>query len=909
MKRDLFRKASRAMLLTATLLLSAWWPNHAKAQVQPPEIGYILCTDNTVVSPDDYATSGKTAKAVIFYVDPLNTTQGLAVALKDANIEPIMFSSQTSPDNVVLTAAYQINSEAMRTKNGRSCTQKLRAYSYTQEAACSITNERYNEGWFLPSLGELRALASHTGRVKYALEAIKSVAPKMAEPMKGTWYWSSTEYSSSNAWRCSGAGAGNPHTKKGKCNVRPIIAFSLPGAPAPQYKVADKIDFGDGSNGVVFFTESGGKQGWAVATNNSPKAVWSNPANEALTSSLNLDATAQYGNQFENDWESCAAVINMESGRKNTRIIRELGTAAQYPAVYSVRDAAKGWYLPSAGQLHALGGVLWFNSSGSVNQSMIGSEPLDMNTTDMNYWLSSTPFNSEYVWVFGWGYNTLHSIKKSVNYLVRGVRSFGYPTLTLTDVPNGKVEATPDTDIPEKQWVTVIPTSNPGCALKSIKAFKTGEESTTLTITANRFRMPMHDVTIAAEFVAGAGKNITIANGITNGSITTDITSNIAENAEVTLMVTPAPGYRIKAGSLKATDTSNPSTGLAITGNSFLMPDFHVTLTAEFEVFAYNIAIDPNTVNGTVVAEPGQDIQPGTEVTLTPQPAAGYQYKAGSLKVCRTSNPAIIITPSAEGKITMPSYDLTVSAEFEALTYAVAIATSIEHGTLSASPNGNVATGTEIAVTATPAAGYQLKEGSLKAYKTDEPSVEIAINGGLFSMPAYNATITAEFEVATPTTYTVLIGDLEYGDITATPSANVATGTEVTLTATPAAGYRLKAGSLKAFKPDDQSVTVTITNNKFTMPAYNVLVKGEFELNTGIETPASAALTLYPNPANNNVYINGITSATQVDIYSIVGALTLSTQIEPNQPISLNGLKAGVYLVKVNGQTLRLVKK
>lgn len=887
MKRDLFRKASRAMLLTATLLLSAWWPNHAKAQ----EIGDILCTDGTVVSPENYATSGKTAKGIIFFIDPQNTSQGLVVALKDASEEPVKFSEHTDEIGCQVKDIILASS----TRNGRATTGILRGIP-EHVAAKQISKADYDAGWYLPASGELKLLNAHIGRVQKGLLAVDAKNAGSATTMAGEGYWSSTEAGNTTsraAWYIPGHNhmtAGGFFSKQ--YQVRAIALTTLP-TNTPEHKIGDLMTFDDGSKGVVFFTENGGKQGWVVSMKQSTtQERWSSTVNEALTSALNLAP-------FATTWELAPNTKDMGSGKRNTRIIRNIGTAEQYPAVHNIPEADfnNGWYLGSAGQLQTLSGIKY----------IIDDVLLANNGDKVEHTWSSAPGDNSRAWYLS--VDKMYLAEKDNTIKLRTLRSFGYPNLTIANAANGKIDATPDTDVAEHAWVTITPTSNPGCALKSIKAFKTGEESTTLTITANQFRMPMHDVTIAAEFVAGAGKDISIAEGIANGSITTDITTNIAENAEVTIHVIPAPGYRIKAGSLKATDTSNPSIGLAITGNSFLMPDFDVTLTAEFEVFAYNIAIDPNTVNGTVVAEPGQDIQPGTEVTLTPQPAAGYQYKAGSLKVCRTSNPAIIITPSAEGKITMPSYDLTVSAEFEALTYAVAIATGIEHGTLSASPNGNVATGTEITVTATPAAGYQLKEGSLKAYKTDEPSVEIAINGGLFTMPAYNATITAEFEVATPTTYTVLIGDLEYGDITATPSANVATGTEVTLTATPAAGYRLKAGSLKAFKPDDQSVTVTITNNKFTMPAYNVLVKGEFELNTGIETPASAALTLYPNPANNNVYINGITSATQVDIYSIVGALTLSTQIEPNQPISLNGLKAGVYLVKVNGQTLRLVKK
>ena len=46
-------------------------------------VGDIYCTDNTTVSPENFATSGKTALGVVFFVD--NSQQhGWALALNDA---------------------------------------------------------------------------------------------------------------------------------------------------------------------------------------------------------------------------------------------------------------------------------------------------------------------------------------------------------------------------------------------------------------------------------------------------------------------------------------------------------------------------------------------------------------------------------------------------------------------------------------------------------------------------------------------------------------------------------------------------------------------------------------------------------------------------------------------------------
>ena len=146
------------------------------------------------------------------------------------------------------------------------------------------------------------------------------------------------------------------------------------------------------------------------------------------------------------------------------------------------------------------------------------------------------------------------------------------------------------------------------------------------------------------------------------------------------------------------------------------------------------------------------------------------------------------------------------------------------------------------------------------------------------------------------------------GTITATPSEGIVTGTEITLTTTPASGYKLTENSLRAYKTGDENVAVAIVDGKMVMPAFNVTVTAQFEINTSIDTPTGITLALYPNPTSDYIYIKGLNTSTRVDIYSTTGTLVLSAQTESSQSISVSNLKTGVYLVKVNGQTLRLVK-
>lgn len=65
-------------------------------------------------------------------------------------------------------------------------------YSRVNANGKGLTAER----WWLPSLGELMMIYANMRKINYALSLIEG-ATQLAE----TWYWSSTEYGATNAWR------------------------------------------------------------------------------------------------------------------------------------------------------------------------------------------------------------------------------------------------------------------------------------------------------------------------------------------------------------------------------------------------------------------------------------------------------------------------------------------------------------------------------------------------------------------------------------------------------------------------------------------------------------------------------------------------------------------------------------
>lgn len=85
--------------------------------------------------------------------------------------------------------------------------------------------------------------------------------------------------------------------------------------------------------------------------------------------------------------------------------------------------------------------------------------------------------------------------------------------------------------------------------------------------------------------VLPATHNITVSSAITNGKVTAE-PKTAAADEEVTLTVTPDKGYKLKADSLKVTKKGDPATTVAVTDNKFVMRDYDVEVSAEFEKIA-----------------------------------------------------------------------------------------------------------------------------------------------------------------------------------------------------------------------------------------------------------------------------------------------------------------------------------
>lgn len=77
----------------------------------------------------------------------------------------------------------------------------------------------------------------------------------------------------------------------------------------------------------------------------------------------------------------------------------------------------------------------------------------------------------------------------------------------------------------------------------------------------------------------------------------------------------------------------------------------------------------------------------------------------------------------------------------------------------------------------------------------------------------------------------------------------------------------------------------------------------------GIQDLAQERLSLYPNPAQQELMVKGLSGTELLTIYSLTGVKLLSQEVTDGVAVQVGNLDAGIYLVKVGGRELKLVKK
>ncbi|MDR9397598.1 MAG: T9SS type A sorting domain-containing protein [Salibacter sp.] len=78
-------------------------------------------------------------------------------------------------------------------------------------------------------------------------------------------------------------------------------------------------------------------------------------------------------------------------------------------------------------------------------------------------------------------------------------------------------------------------------------------------------------------------------------------------------------------------------------------------------------------------------------------------------------------------------------------------------------------------------------------------------------------------------------------------------------------------------------------------------------ISTGFEELRKNEVVVYPNPANDRVFIKGINNATPYEFYSLTGEVVKTGTLQANGVIDVNQFSSGVYLLKIGEQTEKVI--
>ena len=153
-----------------------------------------------------------------------------------------------------------------------------------------------------------------------------------------------------------------------------------------------------------------------------------------------------------------------------------------------------------------------------------------------------------------------------------------YNITCVTGLQHGSISA-PESAL-EGSTVAITATPEPGYMVGTYTVYKTGSPSTTVTVSSNgTFTMPAYAVTNSATFVVNNTYYNIALGTVSHGSISASA-SSAKSGTTITLTAIPDNGYSLY--SWYVFKTGDMSQNINVSGNSFVMPAYNITVMATF---------------------------------------------------------------------------------------------------------------------------------------------------------------------------------------------------------------------------------------------------------------------------------------------------------------------------------------
>ena len=366
----------------------------------------------------------------------------------------------------------------------------------------------------------------------------------------------------------------------------------------------------------------------------------------------------------------------------------------------------------------------------------------------------------------------------------------------------------------------------------------------------------------------------------------------VLEGTELTIVATPADGYKLTALTANGTDILATKKfvvkGATEVKATFTKMAFTVTLTKEGE--------------GTLTATGADDLTAvpyGTELTIAATPTEGYELTAltaNGTDILATKK--FVVKGATEVKATFskkskPEYRITFTTDGNGTLNAIKEGAPFTSGSTARE-------GDKIIFTAQPATGYKVDKWLLS-----EAEIELTPYTGLAT---FECTVgTADVLLKTTfvqQTFSVTLTSNEHGTISIVENVDlkaVPYGTTLTVQATG--------------KNDQCELTALTANGEDILATKQFVVKGATEVkatfvdHTNIAEVNTEAIRFYPNPAREYIIVEGTLPATLVTLYSMEGMRLYEdeTDAEGTLRIDLSAYAEGTYLLRIADQIHRII--
>ena len=300
----------------------------------------------------------------------------------------------------------------------------------------------------------------------------------------------------------------------------------------------------------------------------------------------------------------------------------------------------------------------------------------------------------------------------------------------------------------------------------------------------------------------------------------------------------------------------------------------------------YELTLLANPNEGGSVTGEGMQ-QHGSEVTVSAVPNEGFIF------VNWTDSDQQEVSDEAEFTFVMPDADYSLTANFEEgapETFALTLLASPEDGGI-VSGAGEYEQGEEVMVNATSNEGFAFVNWTLE---DDIVSTDAAFT---YTMPAADVTLTAHFEEETPDIYTLTLEADPAEGGTVDGAGEYEEGTIINVTASPADNYIF----LNWVDIDGNEVSTDATFD-FTMPAEDITLVAQFDLENFAQEPEETIVNLFPNPARELFTITAGSIINEVIITDITGKVVFNNKVNNTEIQIRKPFESGIYIIRIYTQ-------